>query len=67
MSVVFEDNMKKLEEIVDKLESGDVKLDESIKLFEEGIKLTKQLQKTLDDAEGKIKVVAENSLKDFEE
>lgn len=67
MSAVFEDNMKKLEDIVEKLESGDIKLDESIKLFEEGIKLTKLLQKTLDDAEGKIKVVAENSLKDFEE
>jgi len=67
VSAVFEDNMKKLEDIVEKLESGDIKLDESIKLFEEGIKLTKLLQKTLDDAEGKIKVVAENSLKDFEE
>ena len=65
MSNSFEDNMKKLEEIVAKLESGDVKLDESIKLFEEGIKLTKVLQKTLDDAEGKIKVVTENSLEDF--
>lgn len=65
MSASFEENMKKLEEIVNKLESGEVKLDDSIKLFEEGINLTKILQKTLDDAEGKIKVVAEESLKDF--
>lgn len=65
MNVSFEENMKKLEEIVEKLESGDVKLDDSIKLFEEGINLTKLLQKTLDDAEGKIKVVAEEALKDF--
>ena len=65
MSTSFEENMKKLEEIVNKLEAGDVKLDDSIKLFEEGINLTKLLQKTLDDAESKIKVVAEESLKDF--
>ena len=65
MSTSFEENMKKLEEIVNKLEAGDVKLDDSIKLFEEGINLTKLLQKTLDDAESKIKVVAEETLKDF--
>lgn len=66
MGANFEENMKKLEEIVNKLESGDTKLDESIKLFEEGVSLTKSLQKTLDEAEGKIKEVTENSLKEFE-
>ena len=66
MNSSFENNMKRLEEIVLKLESGEVLLEDSIKLFEEGIKLTKELQKTLDDAEGKIKVVTENSLSDFE-
>ena len=66
MNLSFEENMKKLEEIVNKLENGNAKLDESIKLFEEGIDLTKTLQKTLDEAEGKIKEVTGKALKDFE-
>ena len=66
MNLSFEENMKKLEEIVNKLENGNAKLDESIKLFEEGINLTKTLQKTLDEAEGKIKEVTGKALKDFE-
>ncbi|MBE7013902.1 MAG: exodeoxyribonuclease VII small subunit [Ruminococcaceae bacterium] len=62
---LFEEDLKKLEDIVSKLEKGDAPLEESIKMFEEGIKLTKTLQKTLDDAEGKIKVVMENEAEDF--
>lgn len=62
----FEENLSKLENIVSKLEKGDAPLEESIKMFEEGIGLTKLLQKTLDDAEGKIKVVSETGLKDFD-
>ena len=61
----FEENLKKLEDIVSKLEKGDVPLEESVKLFEEGVGLTKILQKTLDDAEGKIKVVMSSSVEDF--
>ena len=62
---LFEEDLKKLEDIVSKLEKGDAPLEESIKMFEEGIKLTKTLQKTIDDAEGKIKVVMENEAEDF--
>jgi exodeoxyribonuclease VII small subunit len=62
---LFEEDLKKLEDIVSKLEKGDAPLEESIKMFEEGIKLTKTLQKTLDDAEGKIKVVMGNESEDF--
>ena len=62
---LFEEDLKKLEDIVSKLEKGDAPLEESIKMFEEGNKLTKTLQKTLDDAEGKIKVVMENEAEDF--
>lgn len=62
---LFEEDLKKLEDIVSKLEKGDAPLEESIKMFEEGIKLTKTLQKTLDDAEGKIKVVLEKEAEDF--
>ena len=43
----FEDSMKRLEEIVNILEKGEKDLDESLKLFEEGLKLSKALQKDL--------------------
>lgn len=55
----FETDLKKLEEIVKKLESGDVKLSESIKLFEEGVNLTGSLTKALDEAQAKITVLTE--------
>ena len=62
----FEENLKKLEDIVSKLEKGECALEESIKMFEEGMALTKSLQKTLDEAEGKLKVVVNSTLQDFE-
>lgn len=61
----FEENLKKLEDIVNKLEKGDAPLEESIKMFEEGVKLTNTLQKTLDDAEGKISTVMASGLENF--
>ena len=42
----FESNLKKLENIVDKLESGDIGLEESVKLYEEGMKIKKLCDKT---------------------
>mgnify|MGYP000433338505 CR=1 FL=1 len=64
----FEDSIGKLEELVDQLESGDLSLDDSIKKFEEGIKLYKSCKDLLGESEKKIKVLTE-SLKeeDFEE
>ena len=53
----FEESMTELEKIVTKLEAGDVTLDDSIELFEEGIKLSKNCQKKLDDAEKKVKLL----------
>lgn len=50
----YEEAMHKLEQIVDKLESGDATLDESLKLFEEGAKLAAFCNKALDTAEQKI-------------
>lgn len=55
----FETNLKKLEDIVKKLEGGDVKLSDSIKFFEEGVKLTASLSKALEEAESKITVLTE--------
>ncbi|MGK7345629.1 MAG: exodeoxyribonuclease VII small subunit [Candidatus Nitrospinota bacterium M3_3B_026] len=50
----FEAALKRLEEIVGKLEDGDLELEKSIELFEEGIKMAKTCQKKLDEAEKKI-------------
>ncbi len=47
----FEENLKTLEEIVQKLEGGDVPLEEALTEFQKGVALTKALQKTLTQAE----------------
>lgn len=52
--IKFEAALKRLEEIVAKLEAGDLELEKSIVLFEEGVKMSKALQKKLDEAELKI-------------
>lgn len=57
----FEENMAELEEIAAKLENGDVTLDESLKLFERGIKLSKACQKKLEEAEKKVKILVGDS------
>ncbi len=50
----FEEKMKRLEEIVEKLSSPDLGLEESLKLFEEGVRLVRELNKELKDARGKV-------------
>lgn len=50
----FEAALKRLEDIVEKLEEGDLELEKSIELFEEGVQTAKALQKKLDEAEKKI-------------
>jgi exodeoxyribonuclease VII small subunit len=52
---VFEEAFKKLEEIVNQLESGQETLEKSLELFEEGIKLSKICRTKLDNADQKIK------------
>lgn len=61
----FEMAMKKLESITKKLESEDISLDESLQLFEEGIKLVKLLQNKLADAERKIEILVKDSEESF--
>ena len=56
----FEKNMSDLENIVTELEKGDLNLDESISKFEEGIKISKQCNKILEDAEKKITILLKN-------
>lgn len=56
----FEDNMENLEKIVSELEKGDLNLDESIAKFEDGIKISKECNKILEEAEKKITILLEN-------
>ncbi|MBQ4510484.1 MAG: exodeoxyribonuclease VII small subunit [Clostridia bacterium] len=51
----FEKAMERLEEIVESLENGDCPLEESLKLFEEGVKLVKLCNNKLETVEGSIK------------
>ena len=57
----FEQNMERLDEIVRKLEDGGLPLDQGMKLFEEGAKLTIQLNKQLDAAEQKVRLMIEKA------
>lgn len=59
MTKNFEASMKELEEIAEKLSGGEISLDESIKLFEDGMKLSKSCQKILEDAEKKVNILLE--------
>jgi len=59
--VKFEDQMKKLQEIVDKLESGEEDMDEAIKLYEEGLKISKELEKQLKGFEDRINEIGKDS------
>ena len=53
----FEDSLKQLETIVNQLEKGDLPLEDSIKLFEEGIHLSSVCKEELDAAEGKVQML----------
>jgi exodeoxyribonuclease VII small subunit len=53
----FESSLTRLEEIVGKLESANLSLDEAMKLFEEGVQLSRDCQKHLQQAEGKVEIL----------
>lgn len=53
----FEKSLARLEEVVKRLESTDLSLDEAMKLFEEGVKLSRDCQKQLEEAEGKVEIL----------
>lgn len=57
----FEDSLKKLEEITSKMGEQSLPLEESLKLFQEGMELSTICNKKLDEAEKKINVVLKNS------
>jgi len=55
----FEESLTALESVVERLERGELSLEESVRLFEEGVKLSEACKKELDAAEGKIQVLVE--------
>jgi exodeoxyribonuclease VII small subunit len=60
-AVKFEQAMARLEAIVGQLENGDLSLDESLKIFEEGIRLSKNCLKVLEEAERKVEVLVQDT------
>ena len=53
----FENSLKELEKIVGRLEEGDASLEDSLKLFEDGVKLSRECQERLNQAERRIEVL----------
>jgi exodeoxyribonuclease VII small subunit len=53
----FERSLARLEEVVRRLENANLSLDEAMKLFEEGVELSRECQKQLEQAEGRVEVL----------
>ena len=53
----FEKSLTRLEEVVKRLESAELSLDEAMRLFEEGVKLSRDCQKQLEEAEGRVEIL----------
>ena len=53
----FEKSLKELEELVEKMEAGNLSLEDSLKYFEKGVALTKSCQQALTEAEHKVRIL----------
>lgn len=53
----FEKKLGRLEDIVGKMENGEISLEDSLKLFEEGVKLSRECNTQLNEAEQKVKLL----------
>ncbi len=53
----FERSLARLEEVVRRLENANLSLDEAMKLFEEGVELSRECQKQLEQAEGRVEIL----------
>lgn len=62
----FEQQLETLEEIVEQLEGGKLPLDEALKVFENGVKLTRQCQQLLSDAEQKVTLLMQGQEQTFD-
>ncbi|MEH6910495.1 MAG: exodeoxyribonuclease VII small subunit [Oceanicoccus sp.] len=60
-SIDFEEALDQLEELVEDMENGDLTLEESLKAFEQGIKLTRECQSALSQAEQKVQLLIEEN------
>ncbi len=63
----YEDAIKRLEDIVSELENDDIELDDALKKFEEGVKLTKECGKQIEEAERRISVLTQDAEGNIEE
>jgi len=61
MAKTFEQSLNDLEKIVKKLEDGDLPLEESLKLFEEGVRLSRECRERLTSAERRIEVLMQDA------
>ena len=57
----FESSLAELEKIVEQLESGELPLEESLKLFENGVRLSRECRERLNEAEGRIQMLMKDS------
>ena len=62
----FETAMLELEELVSEIEEGNLSLEESLKKFEKGVKLSRICQQTLSDAEQRVKILSADGEQDFD-
>jgi exodeoxyribonuclease VII small subunit len=60
-SIHFEESLAELERLVERMEQGNLPLEESLKLFERGIQLTRTCQNALKDAEQKVRILLEEN------
>ncbi len=57
----FEETLTELEQLVNKLERGDISLEESLQTFERGVSLTRTCQKALQEAEQKVQILIDKN------
>ena len=60
-SFPFEESLARLESLVEQMDQGDLSLEESLKTFEDGIKLTRECPQALESAEQKVKLLIEKN------
>jgi exodeoxyribonuclease VII small subunit len=60
-TVPFEESLAELEQLVERMEQGNLGLEESLKLFERGVQLTRTCQKALKEAEQKVQILLEEN------
>lgn len=62
----FEKSLARLEEVVQKLENANLSLDEALKLFEEGVQISRECQQRLAEAEGRVEILIKKANEKFE-